>query len=780
MKINLLFITPTHSHGGGTESSLTNLVNHLDPEKYRVDIVEIRHDFVREEPLRAGVTLLPPFNTCRHRLLKGAIEHLIVKRPTEIKALFRLYHYDVVIAWSDGFSAYCLRGFEGAARIAWCHHWDDGLESRHLEAWSAADKIVAVSNGTLRDITRIFPALTQKTLVLHNGCDIERARALAEAEISLPFKKNIIAAAGRLEARKNYGLLIRAVSRVKRSGVECALVICGRDGEGEEGKSEGARLRELAESEGIADAVFFAGFVENQYPLFKAAKIIAVSALLEGWGMTVVEGMALGKPFVTTPVAGASDELADGGNCGLVADWDVESYAACLKKLLTDEALYEKMSKRCLEKVKEFSVEAASRNFDALITEVLPRGASKKQDNPLRGSAVRAVFAFAWAFAVVKTTPVASAFKRLRKNFSPSACAKLAYRLGAALLATVGFPLMFAAGAAWGIVFYHRKEGLIMLLLKRVLKKLYKMFIYKTPLDIMLGVARGEIIDTKKLDKEIAAFFANQVQEINIFSQKKIEQKTLISLTTFPARIGYLKFTLFSLIKQSIRPEGIAVFLSGEEFPDKARVLEQFSAFSPFGVRFEFVKKNFRSYKKLVHALREYHDYTLVTADDDVFYRADWLCLLTETARAHPGEIIGQRVKSVALFENDVAPYHKWKWSKKEVSPFNFATGCGGILYPPGSLDKDAANSALFLELCPHADDVWFYVMAFLRGTSVRKVANGHDSIQEFDYVYKRIYKKVPQLLKINVDRNENDTQLRAALEHYGIYREFVERLKAE
>jgi len=70
--------------------------------------------------------------------------------------------------------------------------------------------------------------------------------------------------------------------------------------------------------------------------------------------------------------------------------------------------------------------------------------------------------------------------------------------------------------------------------------------------------------------------------------------------------------------------------------------------------------------------------------------------------------------------------------------------------------------------------------MAFLRGTSVRKVANGHDSIQEFDYVYKRIYKKVPQLLKINVDRNENDTQLRAALEHYGIYREFVERLKAE
>jgi hypothetical protein len=37
-----------------------------------------------------------------------------------------------------------------------------------------------------------------------------------------------------------------------------------------------------------------------------------------------LEAMALGKPFVTTPVAGASEELANNQTRGLVAGWDVD------------------------------------------------------------------------------------------------------------------------------------------------------------------------------------------------------------------------------------------------------------------------------------------------------------------------------------------------------------------------------------------------------------------------------------------------------------------------
>ena len=84
----------------------------------------------------------------------------------------------------------------------------------------------------------------------------------------------------------------------------------------------------------------------------------------------IMEAMALGIPFVTTPVSGASEELSDGERCGLVSGWDAEQYADKIQRLLTDSTLCGEMSRNCLEKVKEYSSELYVSSFERLLSDI--------------------------------------------------------------------------------------------------------------------------------------------------------------------------------------------------------------------------------------------------------------------------------------------------------------------------------------------------------------------------------------------------------------------------
>ena len=59
-RIKLLFITYTHSNGGGAEKVLTTFVNNLDSTKYDISIFEIVQYNVKREPINSNIKLLPP------------------------------------------------------------------------------------------------------------------------------------------------------------------------------------------------------------------------------------------------------------------------------------------------------------------------------------------------------------------------------------------------------------------------------------------------------------------------------------------------------------------------------------------------------------------------------------------------------------------------------------------------------------------------------------------------------------------------------------------------
>ena len=57
--------------------------------------------------------------------------------------------------------------------------------------------------------------------------------------------------------------------------------------------------------------------------------------------------------------------------------------------------------------------------------------------------------------------------------------------------------------------------------------------------------------------------------------------------------------------------------------------------------------------------------------------------------------------------------------NRYEPSLLNKQSGVGGVLYPPHSLHPEVSNEKVFMDICPHADDLWFYAMAVMAGTKV-------------------------------------------------------------
>lgn len=127
--------------------------------------------------------------------------------------------------------------------------------------------------------------------------------------------------------------------------------------------------------------------------------------------------------------------------------------------------------------------------------------------------------------------------------------------------------------------------------------------------------------------------------------------------------------------------------------------------------------------------------------------------------------------------QNRVLPYNSWKRNTKLpfASHFILPTGCGGILYPPGSLYQDTRNQDLFMKLAPSCDDLWFWAMSTLNGFKKKIIRS------RFDLIHTDIATEIgsndkPTLMKINyINGDNNDIQFRHILDYYPKLMDFLD-----
>lgn len=279
--------------------------------------------------------------------------------------------------------------------------------------------------------------------------------------------------------------------------------------------------------------------------------------------------------------------------------------------------------------------------------------------------------------------------------------------------------------------------------------------------------------DKKIVDKKLKKF-----SKIGIEKHTNGEQ-ILISLTSFPARINDVKYTIYSLLNQTYRPDKLILWLGAEQFPKRENELpKDLVRLKQNGLQINFVK-DIKSFKKLVPALQQYTNFLIVTVDDDIFYPSTLLENLYQEHIKYPDCIIAHRAHRIKFENGNIAKYSDWEPEIKNEyttpSYLNFLTGGAGAMYHSSLLHSDVTNEELFMKYCPKADDVWFNAMAVRQGTKI-KIANGGS--YPLCYINPESEMAgINTLGSYNNGQNGNDKQIQCVLEHYP---DVLKRLKDE
>lgn len=256
-------------------------------------------------------------------------------------------------------------------------------------------------------------------------------------------------------------------------------------------------------------------------------------------------------------------------------------------------------------------------------------------------------------------------------------------------------------------------------------------------------------------------------------------RNVIVSLTSYGDRIPDLKYTLYSLVVQSIRPEKIIVNIA---FDDETKLNDEIKAFEKYDVEFFFCKDT-RSYKKLLPTVQRFPNACIVTADDDLYFEKNWLQELYETHKKYPDDVCCHLVYKITHHNGVINTYKSWIHNYRLCSADRslFLLGGAGVLYPPNTFYKDIDKEDLFTKLAPLADDLWFYFMVILNGGTIRQVKNPQSNYRLVNPYREYGIVSGETLTQQNVGENKNDKQLRNILSYYNITEDmFIDYLEGK
>ena len=243
-------------------------------------------------------------------------------------------------------------------RIEGLQLWRVPQALRHGLAAAAATRVVVLNDEDGERIVRWQRVRREKIHVVPHGVDLERFRFDGAGRERLRREWNvtddvvpIVGTAGRLVPGKGIERLIEVAARLRDRGINLLLVIAG------EGPQRAAGVR-LAERLGVAEAVRWAGFVEDMAGYYSALDVFALCSATESFGLAVAEAMACERVVIGTPTAGARRQIEHGRTGWQLEGFGVDELADGLAALLGRRGRFAEMGRRARASVaRRFSID---------------------------------------------------------------------------------------------------------------------------------------------------------------------------------------------------------------------------------------------------------------------------------------------------------------------------------------------------------------------------------------------------------------------------------------
>jgi glycosyltransferase involved in cell wall biosynthesis len=381
--MRILVVAPGDEEIGGVPSVIGNLTRYLHNQGHEIIFLYSgKRTFAKIKTTKVGLTafelnLQAPVGE-RHRLISlilffirfpiGMYELVRIIRQKKIQIVNIHYPLD-----NACYFALCRRIFSLAV-VTSVHGADLFPNGKRREKYSrairlllhASDRIVAPSRGFQQDVARLFPALQDKLVCIHNGvnlAELQRSWQDTTTERAQPY---LLCIAMHNE-KKGLDVLLRAFALMQGVPLPYKLVLVG------DGPLRGD-LESLALSLGIQHKVAFLGRQGRTQvaKLIQGCEVFVLPSRSEPFGIVLTEAMACQKPVVATTVGGIPEIIQDGTDGILVEPDNPDALAEALLNVLQNQALRLSIAHSgYMTVVKKFSSEKTGASYEALFTDLI-------------------------------------------------------------------------------------------------------------------------------------------------------------------------------------------------------------------------------------------------------------------------------------------------------------------------------------------------------------------------------------------------------------------------
>lgn len=301
---------------------------------------------------------------------------------------------------------------------------------------------------------------------------------------------------------------------------------------------------------------------------------------------------------------------------------------------------------------------------------------------------------------------------------------------------------------------------------------------------IKLALKQVDKLDS--IHSEIAQLYIdlrynNRIQQLNdyvlhcdesgVTGTRYCNHEIIVSLTTYEPRLYEVYLAIESIMQQTVKANRIILWLSDSLKNEPLPATLQLQIKRGLEVRY---CKDIRSYKKMIPSLKSFPNDAIITIDDDLVYHIDVIEKLIHNYIKDPQYIYFNRGCRMSFQQQGMlSSYLDWKeCTDLDVSVLNFPTGGAGALYPPHIFNNEVFNESVFMDICPYGDDIWFKAMALYNDKLCRKVYT-HDRLGD-DFLC-NLNVQDCALHHINNGQLQNDVQIKAVFEKYGLYSKILE-----
>ncbi len=216
-------------------------------------------------------------------------------------------------------------------------------------ATKIADKIIAISKQTKKDIIKYLDIEEKKISIIYQSCNeiffhkiSDKRKLEIKEKYNLPSK--YILFVGTVEKRKNVLNLIKAFYSLQKEDIE--LVIVGRHKDGLEQINEYISKKKKK-------PIFITNIAFEDLPaIYQMAQIFVYPSFYEGFGIPIIEAMASGIPVITSQGGVFEETAADAAL--FINPYDYLSIASAIDKILNDEQLKKNLLEKAEKHIKKF------------------------------------------------------------------------------------------------------------------------------------------------------------------------------------------------------------------------------------------------------------------------------------------------------------------------------------------------------------------------------------------------------------------------------------------